>query len=128
MIIKLLTLTEVGMIGYWVFATLVVIGLLNVPPEYMYSDHQNPIIVSWNWSFFPLDILFAVLGLISRFGKITKYHRQILSTISLSLMFCAGLMAISFWIIQYEFSPFWWLINVWLIGLSTVSLINKYRH
>ena len=124
---KLLTFTEVGMILYWLFATVVVIGLINVPPEYMYSDYKNPLMVSWNWSFFPLDILFAVLGLASRFGTHSVGRKNILSTVSLSLMFCAGLMAISFWVINGDFDPFWWGINLWLILLSSWSLLINFR-
>jgi len=123
---KLLTITEVGMTIYWVFAVIVIVGLINVPPEYMYSDYNNPIIVSWNWSFFPVDILFATLGLFSRFGKSSLHHKQMLSTVSLSLMFCAGLMAISFWIIQGEYNPFWWGINLWLVALSSWVFIGNY--
>jgi len=123
---KLLTITEVGMTIYWVFAVIVIVGLINVPPEYMYSDYNNPIIVSWNWSFFPVDILFATLGLFSRFGKSSLYHKQMLSTVSLSLMFCAGVMAISFWIIQGEYNPFWWGINLWLVALSSWVFIGNY--
>jgi len=124
---KLLTATEVGMTTYWVFAVFVVIGLIDVPPEYMYSDYQNPIIVSWNWSFFPIDILFATLGLFSRFGKSSLHHKQMLSIVSLSLMFCAGLMAISFWLIKSEYDPFWWGINLWLMLLSAWVFIGEYR-
>jgi len=43
---NLLTVTEVGMTIYWIFAVIVVTGLINVSPEYMYSDYQNPIIIS----------------------------------------------------------------------------------
>lgn len=124
---KLLTLTEVGMLSYWIFAIIVVLTSINVPPEYMYSDYQNPLIVTWNWSFFPIDVLFASVGLFSRFGKISNYHKQMLSTVSLSLMFCAGLMAISFWVIKNEFDLFWWGINLWLIILAVWIFLGKYR-
>ena len=43
---KLLTVTEVSMLIYWIFAATVIAGLVNVPPEYMYSDYQNPIIIA----------------------------------------------------------------------------------
>jgi len=124
---KLLTITEVSMALYWVFAVFVVTGFINVAPEYMYSDYKNPVIVSWNWSFFPIDILFSVLGLFSRFGKSSAYHKQMLSTVSLSLMFCAGLMAISFWLIKGEYDPFWWGINLWLVALSSWVFIGQYH-
>ena len=124
---KLLTLTEVAMILYWLFAASVVLGFIYVPPEYMYSDYKNPLIVAWNWSFFPLDILFAVTGLMGRFGRFKSRAKELLSIFSLALMFCAGLMAISFWIINSDFDPFWWGINLWLLFLSSWVLFSQFR-
>ncbi len=123
-----LTITEVGMLLYWAFATIVVLNWIYVPPEYMYSDYQNPLIVAWNWSFFPLDVLFAVLGLTARFFVQSRSKELILSTLSLGLMFCAGLMAVSFWIIQGSFDPFWWGINIWLMALSAFVLSRRLTH
>ncbi|MEM7131666.1 MAG: DUF5360 family protein [Chloroflexota bacterium] len=122
----LLTLTEVGMILYWIFATLVVLKLINVSPELMYSDYQNPLIVSWNWSFFPIDILFALSGLVARYKPMSAQRQQLLSAVSLSLMFCAGLMAISFWVLQQSFDPAWWGVNLWLMMLSSVAFVRMY--
>ena len=122
----LLTITEGGMILYWLFASLVALGIIFVPPEYMYSDYQNPTVVAWNWSFFPLDITFAVSGLYSRYGNMLRTRRTFLSTFSLSLMFCAGLMAISFWIVARSYDPFWWGINLWLTFLASWVLTRKY--
>lgn len=65
----LLTTTEIGMIFYWLMAVGLVLNVIQIPAEYMYSDYKNPIMVVWNWSFFPLDILFCILGLWGRFGK-----------------------------------------------------------
>ncbi len=115
------------MIAYWVFATLVVLDVIHVSPTLMYSNYQNPIIVSWNWSFFPIDILFAVLGLLATFTPMSDERRKFLSVVSLSLMFCAGLMAISFWLIQRSFDPFWWGANLWLMLLSFAVLVRMYR-
>ena len=122
----LLTVTEIGMLAYWVFATLVVLGIITVDPALMYSDYQNPVIVAWNWSFFPIDVLFAVLGLLGRFGNLSGRNQQVLSTVSLSLMFCAGLMAVSFWAIRGFFDPFWWGVNLWLMGLSAAFLWSQF--
>ncbi|MBV7337455.1 YvaD family protein [Chloroflexi bacterium TSY] len=122
----LLTVTEIGMILYWIFATLVVLKLINVSPELMYSDYQNPVIVSWNWSFFPVDILFALTGLVARYVSMSIQRQQLLSAVSLSLMFCAGLMAISFWLLQQSFDPIWWGVNLWLMLLSSVELVRTY--
>ena len=118
---NLLTITEVGMLLYWCFATLVLLDILTVDPALMYSDYKNPTIVAWNWSFFPLDILFSILGLLGRFTSLPQRKKELLTTTSLSLMFCAGLMAISFWAIRGNYDPIWWSINLWLMGLSTAA-------
>ena len=48
-----------------------------------------------------------------------------ISDVSLSLMFCAGLMAISFWAIRGSYDLFWWGVNLWLILLSLWALGYK---
>lgn len=127
LISALLTSTEIGMISYWFVALLMLFGLLYIPPEYMYSNYENPTIVAWNWSFLPIDLIFSIVGLYGRFGQHSLYKKQLLETVSLSLMFCAGLMAISFWTIQNSYDVFWWGTNIWLIALSlTVFLRNYY--
>ena len=55
--------------GHWIFASLVALDVLMVAPEYMYWDYANPSMVAWNWSFLPINALFAVAGLYVRFGK-----------------------------------------------------------
>jgi hypothetical protein len=121
----LLTATEIGMLAYWAFATVVALGWFMVPPEVMYPDHSNPLIVIWNWSFLPIDVLFATLGLVARFGRVSEPKAQILQTISLALMFCAGTMAISFWALQCWFDFAWWGMNVWLIVLAAFGCIKQ---
>lgn len=122
----LLTITEGGMILYWIFASSVALELISVPPEYMYSDYANPTVVAWNWSFLPLDLTFALTGLYSRYGKMTLSRQATLSTFSLSLMWCAGLMAVSFWVVVGSYDPFWWGINLWLVLLATWVLMRNY--
>lgn len=114
------------MLAYWILAGLAELKIIHVPAEWMYSDYKNPLIVAWNWSFFPLDVLFAITGLTARFSGIAKGKKEMLSIISLSLMFCAGLMAISFWVIQQSFDPWWWGANIWLMGLSLFALKQKF--
>ena len=122
----LLTSTEIGMISYWVVAFLMLFGVLHIPPEYMYSDYKNPTIIAWNWSFFPIDLIFSIAGLYARFGQHALYKKQLLETVSISLMFCAGLMAISFWTIQNSYDIFWWGTNIWLIVLSVIVFLINY--
>lgn len=115
------------MLCYWVFAALYASGIVKVPPEYMYSDPSNPLVIAWNWSFFPIDVMFAGLGLGARFGNLSKARREIVATASLVLMFCAGLMAIAFWAIQLDFDFFWWGVNCWLIVLSLWALSTNFH-
>lgn len=121
----LLTITEVGMLTYWAFAAVVALEWLMVAPEVMYADHSNPLIVAWNWSFLPIDVMFAALGLLARFAKIKPAKAQILQTASLALMFCAGTMAISFWALQCWFDLAWWGMNAWLVGLAIVAGVKQ---
>ena len=117
-----MTATEIGMLVYWLVAAGLALGILSVPPDYMYSDYENPLVVAWNWSFFPIDVAFAILGLVSRFATLRSGLASQLALIGATLMFCAGIMAISFWIMTGEFDPLWWGLNIWLILLSLTAL------
>lgn len=117
----LLTITEIGMLAYWAFAAVVAVGWISVSPELMYPDYTNPLIVIWNWSFLPIDVLFAVCGLTARFAPIPAAQARVLETVSLTLMFCAGAMALSFWALQGWFDITWWGVNAWLIGLALAA-------
>lgn len=119
----LTTLTEIGMLAYWILATALVWNLVSIDPSLMYSNYQNPLVVAWNWSFFPIDVAFAVMGLTARFGSITGLLKFKLETIAAVLMLCAGLMAISYWTITGEFSLTWWGVNIWLIIVGMANLI-----
>lgn len=120
----LLTATEIGMLMYWALALLLVLGVVSINPELMYSDYQNPLIVSWNWSFFPIDLIFSVTGLYARYYAPNPRLKLILSAVALSLMFCAGLMAISFWLLRAEFDWFWWAMNIGLMLMASWGLFG----
>ena len=122
-----LTLTELGMLAYWVFAGVVALGWIVVAPEAMYPDHQNPLMVIWNWSFLPIDVLFALCGLTARYGPLEPRQAHVLQTISLTLMFCAGAMALSFWALQCWFDLAWWGMNAWLVVLAVAGLCRQFE-
>ena len=111
-----LLITDVGFLLYWSLTALVAGGLLRVPAEYLFSDYENPLVVAWNWSFMPLDVILSLCGLaavaLHRRGKPAWRGVAIMS---LSLTFCAGLMAISFWAIRGDFDPTWWAVNLALM-------------
>lgn len=119
----LTTFTEIAMILYWVLAGSLVLGLISIDPSLMYSDYQNPLVVAWNWSFFPIDIAFAVTGLTARFCTMSEQTKFKLEIIAAVLMVCAGLMAVSYWTITGDFDPTWWSMNIWLIALGSANLI-----
>jgi hypothetical protein len=107
----LMVLTDIGFIAYWLITLLHVI-----PPDMLFRDYSNPIMVHWNWSFLPLDLFISATGisslLLSRAGN--SAWRQ-LALISLTLTFVSGLQAIAFWAIAGDFDPWWWGPNLFLM-------------
>lgn len=109
---KLLMLTtDIGFIAYWVITFFHLI-----PPDQLFRDYTNPILVHWNWSFLPLDILISITGLTSVWLYYKKQAAwQSLAIISLTLTSVSGLQAIAFWIFAQDFSWSWWLPNFFLL-------------
>ncbi|MEK4248511.1 DUF5360 family protein [Paenibacillus sp. FSL W7-1287] len=110
-LMALFLITDVGFILYWGITALKLI-----PPEYLYQDYSNPLLVSWNWSFFAIDIFISMTGFYS-FYLLKKGQSSwvVWSIISLVLTFSSGLMAISFWSIRLDFDPMWWTPNLFLL-------------
>lgn len=107
----LMAVTDVGFVAYWLVTAL---GLL--PPELAYEDYTNPLLVAWNWSFFPLDLLASATG----FAALAARARgravwTSLAVVSLTLTSVAGLQAVAFWALRGEFDPAWWLPNLFLL-------------
>lgn len=103
--------TDIGFLFYWT-----VTFLEWIPKQYLYQDYSNELLVAWNLSFIPLDLLISATGLIS----ISCYNRQkevwsTLCLISLVLTFCSGLQAIAFWAIRLDFDLAWWIPNLFLM-------------
>lgn len=103
-------ITDSGFILYW-FITICHL----LPPEYLFRDYYNPILVAWNWSFLPLDLLISLTGFLSLYFIKNKKKSKKLALISLVLTFCSGLQAITFWIIREDFDLTWWLPNLFLL-------------
>jgi hypothetical protein len=112
----LMLVTDIGLLSYWLLTALAAAGLIGLPSEWLFSDYHNPIVVAWNWSFLPLDIILSITGLLSvRLAARNDARWLPCALISLSLTVCAGLMAISFWAIRGEFDPVWWGFNLFLM-------------
>ena len=111
-----LLLTDIGFLTYWAVSAFVLVGLLNIPGEWLFNDYFNPIVFAWNWSFMPLDVILSILGIVSlRLLARGNGSWKPLLLVSMSLTFCAGLMAISFWAIRGEFDISWWAANLFLM-------------
>jgi len=103
--------TDLGFIVYW---TITLFHL--IPAAYLFKDYTDPVLVSWNWSFLPLDICISATGLAS----VQLYHRghalwSTLALVSLVLTFCSGLQALAFWAIRADFDLVWWFPNAFLL-------------
>ncbi|MEK4063490.1 MULTISPECIES: DUF5360 family protein [Paenibacillus] len=107
----LMVITDVGFLIYWL-----VTWLHLVPDEYLYKDYNNEIMMAWNISFVPLDLLISLTGLLSMyFFKKNKGQWLPLCLLSLSLTFCSGLQAIAFWAIRLDLDWSWWVPNLFLM-------------
>ncbi|WP_141432095.1 DUF5360 family protein [Bacillus sp. 03113] len=103
--------TDIGFILYW-FITIFHV----IPKSFLFKDYNNPILVSWNWSFLPLDLLISITGLASLyFYRKKRDEWRNFSLISLVLTFCSGLQAIAFWFFRGDFNPLWWAFNLYLL-------------
>ena len=107
--------TDIGLLSYWALSALLALHLLPAPESWLYAGYHDAAIVAWNWSFLPLDVLLSVLGIAAVSADARGCAEgAALSQISLSLTFCAGFMALSFWAIRCEFDPVWWGVNLFL--------------
>ncbi|KOP81862.1 YvaD family protein [Cytobacillus solani] len=119
----LFLITDIGFIIYWLVTFLELI-----PNEYLFNDYNNPILVAWNWSFFPLDILVSITGLTSLYlYKKGNNNWSKMALISLVLTFCAGLQAISFWAFSSDFDITWWIPNLFLLIYPLFFIPNLLR-
>lgn len=108
--------TDVVMLLYWAVTAAMAFKLLNIPGEWLFKDYHDPRVIAWNWSFFPLDILFSITGLASlRMEKAGNPNWKTMATVSLTLTFCAGLMAIAYWLFVQDYDPSWWIPNLFLM-------------
>ena len=113
---RLMFFTDIGMLAYWAVTALMALGLIALPPEWLFKDYDDPRVIAWNWSFLPIDLAFSVTGLWALHRERTgQSDWKIWAAISLTLTFCAGIMAISYWTLTGEFDPAWWAPNLFLM-------------
>jgi hypothetical protein len=57
--------TDVGFIVYWTVSLPLLLGLDVVPASWLFKDYHDPLVYAWNWSFFPLDMVLSICGLLA---------------------------------------------------------------
>ncbi|MFN5614584.1 MAG: DUF5360 family protein [Brevundimonas sp.] len=109
----LILITDVLFLTYWSLSLLDLLGVFQLPPSMMYAEFDQPRVFAWNWSFFPVDVLFSITGIAAvRLANDGDPRWRPMAMISLCLTFVAGLMAIGYWTILGEFDPAWYLPNL----------------
>lgn len=108
-------ITDIGFLLYWAIAFAELI-----PPEFAYKDYADPILSDWNFSFVALDLAASITGLASLCR--TSGWRTLM-TVSLTLTSTAGLQAIAFWALRGDFSPMWWIPNLFLLLFPIPALV-----
>ncbi|MBU8898677.1 YvaD family protein [Corallococcus sp. M34] len=105
--------TDTLFLAYWLATSLAALGVFAPPEGWLFKDYHDARVVAWNWSFLPLDVLFALTGYLSVYlhGRGQAEWRA-MAWVSLTLTFCAGLMAVAYWAILGEFDPTWLLPNL----------------
>lgn len=107
----LFLVTDIGFILYWLITAFHLI-----PLEYAFKDYMNPILVDWNWSFLPLDMMISFTGFSALYLYSKKSDKWIMICLcSLILTFCSGLQAIAFWAFREDFDIAWWVFNLYLL-------------
>lgn len=102
--------TDLGILLYWLITAAKLI-----PPQYRFNDYASPILVDWNWSFLPLDLLVSLTGLYSLYRRRSGQSWRGLALLSLALTFSSGLQAVAFWALRHDFDPVWWVPNLYLL-------------
>jgi hypothetical protein len=111
-----LSITDVLFLTYWALSALHTFGVLPIPADWLYAEANNPRVVAWNWSFFPLDLAFSLTGLSAiHYARQNNPLWRPLALISLVLTTVAGGMAVGYWLLLREFDPFWFLPNLALL-------------
>lgn len=110
--------TDLGFIAYW---SITLLGW--IPAEWAFNGYHDPVLVAWNWSFLPLDLLVSATGLTALWaGRTGRLDWRGLALVSLALTSASGMNAVAFWALRGDFSWQWWLPNLYLLAYPWVFL------
>lgn len=109
-------ITDILFLLYWLASGLAQLGLVDIPPQWMYAEYGEARVVAWNWSFLPLDVAFSAVGL----AAVVAARRgsdawRPLALLSLAFTIASGLNAVSYWTLLGELDPGWFLSNLLLV-------------
>lgn len=106
-----LLLVDLGFLAYWL-----VTGLRLLPAAWLYAHHDDPVMVAWNFSFLPLDLVVSATGLAAvALAARADARWSRLALVSLAFTSASGLNAIAFWALRGDFELGWWLPNLVLL-------------
>ncbi|MEU8896149.1 DUF5360 family protein [Nocardia sp. NPDC048505] len=112
----LLLVTDGLLVLYWI-----AVVLDAIPKDAAFRDYSNPVVQAWNWSFLPLDLAAVVFGFAGlQLMRVGHRLGWLVLTVGLTLTFCAGFMAISFWAYYGDFDPIWWSSNAVLMAVPVL--------
>ncbi|GAA4931135.1 bacteriorhodopsin [Nonomuraea thailandensis] len=115
----LMLITDVAFVAYFT-----VTGLGLIPPEWAFNGYSDPVMADWNWSFLWIDLAASATGLASlHLLRRRSASGPGLMLISLVLTMASGLMAIAFWTLRGDFSPAWWLPNLYLMLFPIPAIV-----
>ncbi len=116
-------ITDLGFIAYW---SVTLLGW--IPAEWAFNGYHDPVLVAWNWSFMPLDLLVSATGLTALWAERTgRLDWRSLALISLALTSASGLNAVAFWALRADFAWQWWLPNLYLLVYPWAFLFELMR-
>ncbi|MCX6131497.1 MAG: DUF5360 family protein [Proteobacteria bacterium] len=104
-------IVDFGLLAYW---SLIAFQML--PLGWSFQNSPDALVVLWNWSFLPIDILIAITGLGSIILAMQRFRQALsLALLSLGFSFGAGLLALSFGTLRGDTSTFLWLPKLFLL-------------
>ncbi|MEU4597343.1 DUF5360 family protein [Nocardia sp. NPDC023988] len=116
---SLLLITDTLLLLYWV-----AVAVEAIPEESAFRDYSEPMMQAWNWSFLPLDLAAVLFGFAGVYlMRVGHRHGTLVLTIGLTLTFCAGFMALSFWAFYGDFNPGWWISNAVLMVVPVIVFV-----
>jgi hypothetical protein len=121
-LLAFMLVVDLGFILYWLTSALHLL-----PADWLYAHHEEPVMMAWNNSFFPLDLMISATGLTAvALARKQSPRWPLVSAVSLAFTSASGLNAIAFWALRRDFDMSWWAPNLVLFCAPLYFLHNLY--